>query len=670
VGGRSNSQSLERRGCPRLDTYAGYCLYGCGRRWLVCECGCWTASIANVARSFTPTRIIDTLWRAWGRVRWKIAAIIAFTGTSTLLVACLAVAALNVVVRRGSSNVVEKQIQGLLQASRSVAPAILDNAGDCPTSPPKSDTLKPLLAYTDEAFPQARASLFVEKPGGVHSLLPGSNRLFDKPTNWLPGAEFAGLVADRGQLEIRSILTRQSGACKMTATFSLPLGFELAKRLSSASGIAVTAVSPRPFRLHSPNQQVLGTIEGNFLPGISPRASVVLTARNWETGALEDWIAYSVQPTYSGAFRDVARLGTQLANWVVVGAVLAIMVFLLDTAGVWMCIRLGGNIATAIDDLTGAARQISRGNFAWRLPVRRKDQLGDLSFRFNEMAIALERLHKEEAAALKIESELQVARSVQKYLFPRVAPVLRGVTVAGRTSAARTVGGDLYDFIDLGRGRIGIVFADVSGKGIPAALMMANLQAVARGHLPVEGEGTGEPAGRFVETLNREITGRFGDNRYVTLFWAVYDADTGVLTYVNAGNPAPILIGAGGEIARLDSDGFPIGMFAKARYTAKNIRMQPGSRLIIFSDGLTDAQNAAGEDFGDEHLIDCCRTVAPAIDAEGVAERLMHAVAEWSTGTEQFDDTTVVVVDVATSRPQQETVVPGTPPANDFAVTA
>jgi len=621
--------------------------YRCARRWLAFESGCSTASIANMARGLTPARMIDTLRRAWGRVRWKIAAIIAFTGTSTLLVACLAVAALNVVVRRESSNVVEKQIQMLVQASRSVAPAILDSAGDCTGSPPNSGALKPLLAYTDEAFPQARASLIVEKPGGVQSLLPGSNRLFDKPTNWLPNSEFAGLVADRGQLEIRSVLTRQTGACKMTATFSMPLGFELAKRLSSAASMAVTAVSPRPFRLHSPNQQVLGTIEGNFLPGMSPPASVVLTVRNWETGALEDWIAYSVQPSYSGAFRDVARLGRQLANWVLVGAVLALMVFLLDTAGVWMCIRLGGNIATAIDDLTGAARQISRGNFAWRLPVRRKDQLGDLSCRFNEMAIALERLHKEEAAALRTESELQVARSVQEYLFPRVAPVLRGVTVAGRTLAARTVGGDLYDFIDLGRERIGIVFADVSGKGIPAALMMANLQAVARARLREEDDGAGAPAGRFVETLNQEMAGRFGDNRYATLFWAAYDSDTAVLTYVNAGNPAPILIGAGGEIARLDSDGFPIGLFANARYTAKDIRMLPGSRLIIFSDGLTDAQNAAGEDFGDEHLIDFCRTVAPAIDAEGVAERLMSAVAEWSTGTEQFDDTTVVVVNVA-----------------------
>ena len=187
----------------------------------------------------------------------------------------------------------------------------------------------------------------------------------------------------------------------------------------------------------------------------------------------------------------------------------------------------------------------------------------------------------------------------------------------------------------------------MSGKGIPAALMMANLQAVARAHLSDIGDGAGASAGRFVEILNHELTGRFGDNRYATLFWAAYNADTAVLTYVNAGSPSPILIGPAGEIERLESDSFPIGMFANAQYTASELQMRPGSRLVIFSDGLTDAQNAAEEEFGDERLIASCRTIAPGIDAEGVAGNLMQAVAEWSAGTEPFDDTTVVVVDVA-----------------------
>jgi len=587
------------------------------------------------------------LHRAWGRVRWKMVAIITITGTAPVLIACLAVAALNVVVRRESANVVEKQIQVLVQVSRSVAPAILDHTDVCQESPTNSSGLKPLLAYTDEAFPQAQSSLTVEGTSGLQVLLRGQGTPLVKHPDWLPEAGFAGLVVDRGQIEIRDVLARQQSACNATVIFSLPLGSELAKRLSSAAGMEVTAISPRPYRVHSPSQRVFRTMQGDFIPGISRPAAVVLTVRNWNTGVMEDWIAYSVRPSYSITFEDVAHLGSQLANWVWLLAALSLTVLLLDAAGVWMSIRFGTDIAKTVDDLSSAARQIAGGNFAWRTPVRSKGQLGDLSCNFNEMAIALEQLQKDEAARLRLESELQIARSVQQYLYPRVAPVLCGATVSGRTLAARTIGGDLYDFFDLGRERIGIICADVSGKGIPAALMMANLQAVARAHSGDRIDGLAAPPAHFVEILNQQLAGRFGDSRYASLFWAEYNAQTEVLTYVNAGHPAPILSHLTDPIERLNSVGFPIGMFANARYTATTLHMRPGSRLVIFSDGLTDAENAAEEEFGDERLIECCRTIAAGIDANGVADRVMRAAAEWSGRTEQFDDTTVVVLDVA-----------------------
>jgi serine phosphatase RsbU (regulator of sigma subunit) len=592
------------------------------------------------------------LRRAWGRVRWKIAAIIVFTGASTILVAGLAVAALNVVVRRESANIVEKQIQVLLQASRPIASALLENAGSCTVPPSNSAGLKSLLAYTDEVFPQAQASLVVDGAAGMQ--LRGPSRVLGEPVGWLPPTNFAGLVVDRGELEIRNVVTRTMGGCKGTAIFSLPLGPELAKRLSSAAGLQVTPVSPRPFHVRSRRQRLLRTAEGNFVPGMSQSAAVVLTVRNWETGSLEDWIVYSVRLSYSATFEDVARLGSHVANWVLLGAVLALIVLFMDAAGVWMCIRLGANIAATVDELSAAALQIAGGNLAWRTPVRSKDQLGDLSCRFNEMATALERLHKEEAAALRIESELQVARNVQEYLFPRAAPVVCGATVSGRTLAARSVGGDLYDFFELGGGRTGILCADVSGKGIPAALMMANLQAVARARLGDRIDSAGAAPDEFVGMLNQQLTGRFGDNRYATLFWAEYNPETSVLTYVNAGHPAAILVTSEGDVERLDSDGFPVGMFANARYAAKMLRLQPGSRLIVFSDGLTDAQNAAEEEFGEERLIACCRAIAPGIEADGVAGSLMQAVADWSAGTEQFDDTTVVVIEVAEAQARHQ----------------
>jgi serine phosphatase RsbU (regulator of sigma subunit) len=592
------------------------------------------------------SRMQHIVRRAWGRVRWKMMAIVTFTGASAILIACLAVAVLNVVVRRESSNIVEKQIQLLVQASRSVAPAILDHAGACTSPVTNSGAFRPLQAYTDEVFPQAQTSLRVKGSRGVQSSLPGQVPAAVSHPAWLPETGFAGLVVDRGWLEIRNVVVQQESACNVTAIFSLPLGSELAKRLSSASGLAVQTVSPKPFRVH-PTQQVLRTIEGNFLPGIAERAAVVLTVRNWETGLPEDWVAYSVQPSYSSTFEDVTRLGSQTANWVWLLAVLSVTVLLLDASGVWMCFRLGSEIATAIDDLSSAARRIASGNFAWRTPVRSKDQMGELVGSFNEMAISLERLQKEEAAKLRLESELQVARSVQQHLFPRAAPVLRGASVAGRTLEARTIGGDLYDFFDLGQERIGILCADVSGKGIPAALMMANLQAIARAHLGDRLAGPSAPPAQFVQILNQQLAGRFGDNRYATLFWAEYNAQTGLLMYVNAGQPSAILIRSTGVMERLDSDGFPVGMFANKRYAAREQQMRPGDRLVIFSDGVTDAQNAGEEEFGDERLVDCCKSIAAGIDANGVADRVLRAVADWSVGTEQFDDTTVVVMHVA-----------------------
>jgi HAMP domain-containing protein len=484
---------------------------------------------------------VDRVKKAWGQVRWKMFAIVAFTTTSTFLMACLAVAVLNVMVRRESANVVKKQIEMLVQERDS------------------------------------------------------------------------RLVVDRGQVQIRR------------GTSIMPLDAELAQRLSAVSGMEVTPVVPKPFRVH-PANRVLRTFEGNFIPGVTHPTGVVLTVHNLQTGASEDWIAYTVRASYANTFHDLTQLGTQRANWVWLLVSLAFTVLLFDAAGVWICFRLGTDIASAIDDLSHAAHQIARGNFAWRTPER-SGQLGDLVLSFNQMSVALERLRQEEA-------ELQVAGTVQNYLFPRVAPAIPGVTISGRTVAARMIGGDLYDFFSLGENNTGFLCADVSGKGIPAALMMANLQALARARL------SAAPPAEFVQILNQQLAGKFGDNRYATLFWGEYNTHTSVLTYVNAAHPAPILIHPGGDIERLDADGFPVGMFADTRYSAKSAKLFPGSRLVIFSDGLTDAQNAAGEEFGEDRLIECCRTAA---DANGV----IQAVAEWSAGTEQFDDTTVIVVDIA-----------------------
>jgi sigma-B regulation protein RsbU (phosphoserine phosphatase) len=335
-----------------------------------------------------------------------------------------------------------------------------------------------------------------------------------------------------------------------------------------------------------------------------------------------------------------------MADWVWLLILLCAAAFLLEGAGIWTCVRFGNEIATAVDDLSVAAGKIANGNLFWRAAVRSNSQLGQLTASFNDMAVALQRGQKQEAARLRLDSELHAALKVQQYLYPRQEPVIRNATVSGRSLPARMIGGDLYDFIELGKDRLGFLCADVSGKGIPAALMMANLQALARAHARYACDVPSICPAQFVEVLNRELAGRFGDNRYATLFWAVYDAQSSNLSYVGAGHPAPVVIQPAGDIERLNSDGFPVGMFPKAQYAARTIKMRPGARLIAFTDGVIDAADARGEEFGEERLLASCKALEPGLDARNAAGRLMQAVADWSRGTERFDDTTVVVLHI------------------------
>ena len=576
-----------------------------------------------------------------------MAAIIILLGGSTVLFAGLAVIIINVVVRRESANVAEKQIQTLVQASGSIASAVLDNADACAQEQVNSGGLKPLLAYTREAFPGARISLRMDDSEGTQLLPPQTNASMIAKPAWLRQTGFTGLVADNGQLEIRNLAERKQGQCTVTAVFQLSLGPEVARRLSAAGDIEIRPVQPKIFLTHISTQRIFRTIDTNFVPGSVAPVAVVMTVRDWNTGMAQDWVVYTVRPGFSRMFEDIATLGSQRANWVSVLLAFSILVLLLYFSGAWMGIRLSRHIVSAIDDLSLGARQIAVGNFAYRITVGRNDQFSELERGFNDMAGGLERLQHEELARQRLEDEMALARRVQDRLYPRSVPQHKGVTVAGRTQPARLIGGDLYDFFDLGAGRVGFLCADVSGKGIPAALMMANLQAIARGHSGRRRDWPSLRPDEFVDVLNQELTGRFGDNRYATLFWCEYDAVTRKLQYINAGNPSVILIRSSGVVERLASDGFPIGMFASAKYSAQELCLSEGAMLVIFSDGLTDALNVRVEEFGDERVVECCLAMGPGTEATDIAERLTRAAAEWSAGVEPFDDTTLVVIAVA-----------------------
>jgi phosphoserine phosphatase RsbU/P len=270
--------------------------------------------------------------------------------------------------------------------------------------------------------------------------------------------------------------------------------------------------------------------------------------------------------------------------------------------------------------------------------IRRRDQLGALGESFNEMTSSLSDLIEGQRSRQRLEHEVAIAREVQQQLFPQSFPSLPGLELAAVCRPARMVSGDYYDFFPLGRTRAGIVLADISGKGIFAALLMASLQAMLRSSAAVDAEcGTAE----VVKRVSSQLFQSTSEDRYATLFYAVYDSEAKTLTYTNAGHLAPLLI-TDGRVQQLDQGGMVVGVFDDSQYAQRTLDVPLGSLLVAFSDGLTEPENVYGEEFGIERLrAEILRQ--RALPAARLAENLVLAVEQWAGMAEQSDDMTVVV---------------------------
>jgi sigma-B regulation protein RsbU (phosphoserine phosphatase) len=244
-----------------------------------------------------------------------------------------------------------------------------------------------------------------------------------------------------------------------------------------------------------------------------------------------------------------------------------------------------------------------------------------------------ERRHLEEQER----RELDEARRIQRKLLPSTLPQIDGWEIASSWQPAAGVGGDCFDAIAFGRSRLALSIADVVGKGIPAALLMSNLQAAVRA-FATEAARPGE----LCQQVNRILCGNIADGRFISFFYCVIEADLGVLTYANAGHYLPVLVRADGSVERLGCGGAVLGVFPGAEYEQGEVPLAAGDRLILFTDGITEARSAANEEFGEARLIEMAvdsRTCsAPALQA-----RLAEAVAAFTGGAFQ-DDATLIVL--------------------------
>ena len=248
----------------------------------------------------------------------------------------------------------------------------------------------------------------------------------------------------------------------------------------------------------------------------------------------------------------------------------------------------------------------------------------------------------EVADRLSLKNDLEIAREIQKAMLPPGRFRARGADVAAFSRPANTVGGDFYEILPLGDGRLVIAVGDVAGKGSPAALLMALLLAMMR----TLNDERLEPA-ELIARLNVQVCRQAPGNRFITLFYAVFDMNTGLLTYVNAGHTPPLLLRNRGDVERLHEGGVALGLFDQSVYGAGRTLMQPGDLLAVYSDGITESENPEGRPF-DERGLENVLTAERRNNIAAIGSAVAKAVEIHTADTRLADDLTLLLLRCST----------------------
>ena len=269
-----------------------------------------------------------------------------------------------------------------------------------------------------------------------------------------------------------------------------------------------------------------------------------------------------------------------------------------------------------------------------------EDHLKVLTTLASVAAIRVEnaRLLEEQMERERMEHELHLAMEIQQRFLPTAPPIVPGFELQGISFPCYEIGGDYYDFIERDDGRLVIALGDVSGKGTAAALLMSSLHAAIHAQA-----SSGSSLVETVSEVNRYLAENTPANRFVTLFYAELDPQTGGLAFLNAGHNPPIIVHSAGTMEQLASGGFPLGIMPDAVYKEGHTKLEAGDVLVIYSDGVSEAVSPSGEEYGANRLYE---TIARNLDASasGIRDRIEAALSKWAQGTPAADDITLVIV--------------------------
>jgi serine phosphatase RsbU (regulator of sigma subunit) len=372
---------------------------------------------------------------------------------------------------------------------------------------------------------------------------------------------------------------------------------------------------------------------------------------------------------------DLVGLITSDANVVnqVVGVallVIAVLFLMLEALALYFGLRIVGGITLAVGGLHRAMRRLAAGDLDTRVDLPNQDEFGDLAEGFNDMTRAIRVAQDQIVEKQRLEQEIETARRIQMRLLPESLPDVEGYQLAGGSTPSKQVGGDYFDFIPLPDGRLGVAVADVSGKGIPAALLMSNLQASLQGQVLHEA-----PVTEVVERMNDLLARSTDAHMFATFFYGVLEPETGRVVGVNAGHEPPLVVRADGTLETLPPGGLILGMLPGQGYAECRATLEPGDSLILYTDGITEAMGpgtripgldlaalpapggagheSSDDDEDDDEIVtnffgeDRLREIAVARRHESAASirrAILDAVSRHVRDVPQSDDVTLVVI--------------------------
>jgi phosphoserine phosphatase RsbU/P len=377
---------------------------------------------------------------------------------------------------------------------------------------------------------------------------------------------------------------------------------------------------------------------------------------DWATGKTEPLpvnIGLSVPAIYQRLSASQASLGgtRSFGDLLLILLLFVSGLFLIIEVGAFvMGLALARSITGAVHELFAGTQRVRQGDFGHRIPVLANDQLGELANSFNQMTGSIEDLLRQAAEKKRLEEEMRLAREIQMSLLPRGPLLVPGLTVSALCVPAREVGGDYYDVIALPDGRYGLLIADVSGKGMSAALYMAELKglilSLSQIHLSPR---------ELLISANRLISMHLDSRSFITMTYAVIDPAAGVMTYARAGHtPLLYLPGANGSSVRtqiLAPDGMVLGLrldngerFA-ALLAESTLRFNPGDLFVLFTDGISEAMNERADCFGETQLAELVEEHAHLPIGE-LRERILREITAFVGGAPQHDDMTMILLKV------------------------